>query len=283
MKEILDFTTPQDSYYNYCWWPYRPIADPAGKLRPSTLLNLSYELAGVGEEARPVVQAMQRELGLFRTVYGVKWMENRLSWEYYLYDYKREHRQVSLTRVFQALRPWMDCEIPFPEADPYFMFSFDHRPGERPMPAVNVYIGNPGSTVSSGISYVAAKEGMSLENLYFFFDAHKQLNNAADKIICSVFSGAGKLALDEILRPELRECHTICVANKRRHDTVYFSGINVRQLRFFLTMLRYPDSLRAFVDENQSKLDHLLFDAGFDYRVEGGALKIVKSGFYGVF
>lgn len=283
MNAVLDFTTPQDSYYNYCWWPYRPIADPVRKLRPSTLLKWSYELAGVTAEARPVMQAMQEELGLFRTVYGVKWIDNRLSWEYYLYDYKREHRQVSLTRVFQALRPWIDCEIPFPEAHPYFMFSFDHRPGERSMPAVNVYIGNPGSTVSSGISYVATKEGISLENLYFFFDAHKQLNNAADKILCSVFSGAGKVNLDEILRPELRACHTICVANKRRNDTVYFSGINVRQLLFFLRMLRYPDALIGLVEENQLQLDHLLFDAGFDYHVADGRLRIVKSGFYGIF
>ena len=31
------------------------------------------------------------------------------------------------------------------------------------------------------------------------------------------------------------------------------------------------------------RLDHMLYDVGFDYRMEGGRLNILKSAYYGVF
>ena len=39
----------------------------------------------------------------------------------------------------------------------------------------------------------------------------------------------------------------------------------------------------AIVHENRASLDYLLFDVGFDYRMEAGRLAILKSGYYGVF
>jgi hypothetical protein len=86
-----------------------------------------------------------------------------------------------------------------------------------------------------------------------------------------------------LLIPELRDCHTICVANKQKNDMVYFSGVNVDQLLLFLKMLHYPLPLIAFVEENRGKLDHLLCDVGLDYVANGGEVEVVKSGYYGVF
>jgi hypothetical protein len=37
------------------------------------------------------------------------------------------------------------------------------------------------------------------------------------------------------------------------------------------------------VEENRTKLDHLLYDVGIDYRMEGDKLVILKSGYYGTF
>jgi hypothetical protein len=31
----------------------------------------------------------------------------------------------------------------------------------------------------------------------------------------------------------------------------------------------YPRGFISFVEQNRSRLDHLLYDAGFDYRMEG--------------
>jgi hypothetical protein len=64
---------------------------------------------------------------------------------------------------------------------------------------------------------------------------------------------------------------------------VYFSGVDVQQLLFFLKRLAYPEGLVSFVRQNLANFDHLLFDVGFDYRMEGGRLSILKSGYYGVF
>jgi hypothetical protein len=75
----------------------------------------------------------------------------------------------------------------------------------------------------------------------------------------------------------------IVVANKQNNDGVYFSRINVDQLVFFLKRLGYPDEMCQFVEAHRSELDHLLYDVGFDYRMEGDVMVILKSGYYGVF
>ena len=93
----------------------------------------------------------------------------------------------------------------------------------------------------------------------------------------------GPLRLDLVLVPELRRCRTICVANKQTHDCIYFSGVDVDQLAWFLRHLRYPSEVIGFVEANRAQLDHLLFDVGFDYRMEDGGLRVLKSGYYGVF
>ena len=75
----------------------------------------------------------------------------------------------------------------------------------------------------------------------------------------------------------------IVIANKQHNDSVYFSRIDVDQLIFFLRRMQYPDQICNFVEAQRAKLDHLLFDVGFDYRLEAGKLVILKSGYYGVF
>ncbi len=73
------------------------------------------------------------------------------------------------------------------------------------------------------------------------------------------------------------------MANKPVSDSVYFSRINVDQLIFFLKKMSYPGELVSFVEENKSNLDHLLYDVGIDYRMDGNDLVILKSAYYGIF
>lgn len=283
----LEITTPQDQYYNYCWWKYAPVSATENKLRPVSLLFQSFELAGVDERAFEVVQNIRRALGDFRTVWGTKWIGGRLAWEFYFYDYRRRERDVSITRALEAMKPYVRCDVPVNENLPYFMFSIDINSdvvsGGKELDVVHMYIGNPGSTVSSGIAYGVRRESTTLENLYYFFNANQHLNEAAAKIACSAHFDATRIAVDRILWPELRGCHTICIANKPHNDTAYFSGVNVRQLLFFLKTLRYPAETIAFVESNQHRLDHLLYDVGFDYVSQGSAVWVIKSGYYGVF
>ena len=122
-----------------------------------------------------------------------------------------------------------------------------------------------------------------LENFYFFFDGERQQQEAADKIRSSAYFDATQVSMDEVLVPEFKHCQTICVANKQTHDCVYFSGIDVGQLLHFLERLHYPQAIVSFVRDSRGLFDHLLFDVGFDYRLEGGRLTVLKSGYYGVF
>ena len=109
------------------------------------------------------------------------------------------------------------------------------------------------------------------------------MQDIVSKATCSAHIDTTQIHIDQILWPELRDCEIIVAANKQENDSVYFSRINVDQFIFFLKRMSYPEKIVTFVEENRSGLDHLLYDVGFDYRMEGQELKILKSGYYGFF
>lgn len=287
LEDRFEYATAADPALNYCLWPYEPPAPAEDKYRGINLLYHSFEHAGIDPGAFRFVEALRDGIGPFRTVFGVKLLGDRLGWEFYFYDYARRDRAVSITRVLDALRPVAPCAIVPAETLPYFMFSLDLdndvARGVRPLDVLHMYIGNPGSAVSSGIAYSVTESETRLDNFYFFFDAQAQLQDVAKKVCSSPFFDETRLPLDHVLVPALRHCKTICVANKQTHDCIYFSGVTVDQLLWFLDSLSYPAPITAFVRANRERFDHLLFDVGFDYRIEGNTLKILKSGYYGVF
>ena len=134
-----------------------------------------------------------------------------------------------------------------------------------------------------GICYEVTRKQTRLKNLYFFFDARTEMENIVGKVTSSAYLDLPNFDLDAVLWPELRDCQIIVVSNKQERDGVYFSRINVDQLLVFLKRMQYPKEQVSFVEEHRGKLDHMLYDVGFDYRVENGSLKIVKSAYYGVF
>lgn len=278
---------PGDPFFNYCYWPYEAPNPGGGKFRPAVLLYPALSEMPHGGWILSVLQSIQRGIGSFRSVYGIKRHNSQWALEIYIYDYGRENRIVSIER----LQSGCGATLVFPKTVnpgiPYFMFSFDltelAAAKNGHLDSVHVYIGNPGSDVSSGIAYEFTDTSRQLENFYFFFDAHRHQLEIVDKLKCSVFSEAWQFPLQQLYRAELRECHTICLANKRTCDTIYFSGCHIDQLLDFLNWQLYPDDYIRFVSENRSQLDHLLFDVGVDYRVDNGQVTFLKSGIYGVF
>jgi hypothetical protein len=283
----FEFATKDDPALNYCLWPYAAPAPAEDKYRAINLLYHSFEVAGLAGRAYAMVEAIRDAIGPFRTVFGIKWDGVRLGWEFYFYDYARRDRAVSVSRVLTALAPLVPCRVRISETLPYFMFSLDLDAevarGARGLEAVHVYIGNPGSSVSSGVAYTMTEDSVRLDNFYFFFDAATQLAEIRRKVASSAFFDDSVLALDAILIPELRTCRTVCVANKTTHDCIYFSGVSVDQLLWFQDSLGYPGVLANFTRASRGSLDHLMFDVGLDYRMEGNTLKILKSGYFGVF
>ncbi len=286
-QHAFEYATGQDPSLNYCLWPYPPPAPAEDKFRSVNLLYQSFDHAGIDPRAFGLVESIRDGIGPFRTVFGIKQIRERLGWEFYFYDYQRRQRQVSISRVLDAVRAYLPCGIQPNENLPYFMFSLDVDDavltGRASLDVVHMYVGNPGNAVSSGIAYAVRADSTTLENFYFFFDAVRDLAAVAGKIGSSAMFDDTKFSVERILLPELRRCRTICLANKQSHDCIYFSGISVGQLQWFLDRFGYPAAVTGFVRSNRTNLDHLLFDVGFDYRMEHGTLRIIKSGYYGVF
>ncbi len=283
----LEYATGQDPARNYCLWDYRPPQPAAGRWRAVNLLYKSFDLAGCSDSGRAVVEALRAGIGPFQTVFGVKWINGVLGWEYYFYDYRRRARQVSISKTLAVLAPFAKAALPINEDLPYFMFSLDfHAVHGRFAPnfdVVHMYIGHPDTSVSSGIAYGITAAQTRLENFYFFFNAQTQMQGVAAKVASSAYFDETTQALDWIILPELRNCQTICVANKQSHDAIYFSGIDVGQLLWFLEKFQYPASLIACVRDHRAQLDHVLFDVGIDYATCHGRIQYLKSGFYGNF
>ena len=81
--------------------------------------------------------------------------------------------------------------------------------------------------------------------------------------------------------PELADCRVIVVANKRRNDGIYFSGISIDQLLFFLRRTGYPPDLVAYIAANRDGLDHMRYDVGYDYVMQDGRIRVLKASYYG--
>ena len=287
VADRFEYTTANDPYRNYCLWQYSPVAPAEDKFRAVNLLYHAFDTAGIDERAFDFVEAIRDGIGMFRTVWGTKLIDGHLAWEFYFYDYERRDREVSISKVAEAIAPFAHCPVAVNENLNYFMFSIDVDSdlvtGRRALDVVHMYVGNPGSTVSSGICYALTEEDTRLENLYCFFDADSMLQAAADKIGDSAYLDETRMPMERLLWPELCDCHTICVANKQHNDTVYFAGVNVDQLLLFFERVGYPDEIVDFVRANRDNLDHLLYDVGFDYRTHGGEVEIIKSGYFGIF
>lgn len=278
---------PGDPYFNYCHWKYDPPAAGTGKLRPSALLYQAVAEMPHGDWVLETLRAIQTGIGDFRSVYGIKQIDGQWALEIYIYDYERQNRVVSIERLEAASLGRLTFPRSVDSRVPYFMFSFDLTEKAALqnglLDSVHVYIGNPGSDVSSGIAYEFTNHSRQLENFYFFFDASRHQQEIVDKLECSVFLDSWSLPAEQLYLPELRNCHTICLANKRTCDTIYFSGVNVDQLLFFLAWQKYPAPFVRFVEEHHHELDHLLYDVGVDYRAINNRIEFLKHGIYGVF
>ena len=220
------------------------------------------------------------------TVYGVKAADGRLTFEFYFYDYARLERKVSVSSVLDILKPVTNVPLAAFEGRPYFMFSIDLDDAivsrRKPLEIVNMYIGNPGSTVSSGICYEVSGTGARLANFYFFFNAKTQMPEVRAKAACSAHQDLRNPALDAVFRKPWLDCEVAVVANKQMNDGAYFSRVGTPALIDFLETQPFPAALAGFVQNHRADLDHLLWDIGVDYVAANGQARIVKAAFYGL-
>jgi hypothetical protein len=287
LASVLEKSKPGDAAHDYCLWPYdRPADIASGGFRSSALLYKTFDIAGLGQEALDYCAAVQKRWGKFQTVWGVKWADGKFSWEFYFYDYARDSRALGIADYLDATSDVINCDLTPDDTLPYFMFSVEIDAEilqGKPLEQIDIYMGNPGSAVSSGICYGLTADRLEMRNFYFFFDAASDRTAIEDKITESIHMPYKKIDINHLLWPEMAGVETIVVSNKRFNDGIYFSRIRAHQLQHFLQRLEYPAALCAFIKNHGEKFNHHLFDVGWDYNVDQtGSVIPLKGSFYGL-
>lgn len=278
---------PDDSYYDYCLEPYRPRRPFKHKFRSENLFWHALMCAGLHSPLEPALRAVQRSLGRDLTVWGVKWDGRRLWAEIYIYDPQREDPATTLEGLTEILKPHLRVEPRAPASAPYVMVSFDLDQtvaATQTIKDANLYL--TGETTHAGRSYVASRDDLELANTYRFFQAKPESDAILRLIKASTFMDFSKRnTLAKVVPPELFACKKICVAKKRRADAIYFSGVAVDQLRWFLERFEYPRPLIEMVSRYEARFEHLYFDVGIDYRWDPTRqeLRYLKTSYYGTF
>lgn len=283
---IVDWLVPatdNDRYLDYCLQPYRPRRSSKGKLRGESLLWHSFATTNAPPILRDAVSAIQSTAGRDATVFGVKQdASGRVFWELYFYDPQKEDARVTATAIAKTVAPHLRLTPRVRESIPYFMFSFDlsHEIAERrAVESLNLYLAEP--IGQAGRSYRLEGGQLDLENFYTFLRPKEDVDEIVTRIKSSAVIDYTRVSLGRVLLPELFSCARICVAKKRRSDAVYYSGIHVDQLIWFLERFHYPTALAAFVRSERARLDHLLFDVGIDFTVDrDGNLLSPKTSYY---
>ena len=273
---------------DFCLWPYdRPCPPAPDALDTEALLTAALDVTGAPAGMAEIVEAIRAAWGPHRTVWGMKWADGEPSWEVYFYDYAREGRRLGVSDFLSATKDLIACDLPSPDAVPYFMFSVELTPAVlqgAPLEQIDIYIGNPGSEVSSGICYGQTATGRHLRNFYFFFDAGRQKDAILDKLTESAFLDQDALHIPDLLWPQMSGAQTVVVANKRERDSLYFSRISVDALAHFMARLDFPPALRDWLETRRDRLAHHLYDVGWDYDVgPEGRITPVKGSIYGIF
>lgn len=279
---------PGDLFHDYVLTPYQPLSAAEGQLRSVNALYRSFAVAGVEAEGRRSVDALRAGLGPFRTVWGTKLDHGSgaLAWEYYFYDPPRKHADLSVEAVARHLAPAFAVGGREPRPVPWQMFSVDCTVallrGEGAAD-VHVYV-DTNRTKGVDRSYLLRGDELELENIYSFHDPRREMPEILHRLKYAALHSRAEVHSGRLLPPELVECGTICVANKRRSDAVYFSRLTTPQLLAGLDLLGWPASIADWLRAEAPALAHLFWDLGFDFRCGAdGAFTVTKSGFYGSF
>lgn len=273
-----------DCFYDYLYNQYVPTTDFVRKLRSVELMYQSFDVSQCRIEFYDLVTNLQRNVGVNRTVWGVKKADGRIWWEFYWYNYRKGSALVSIPDVLKALGFTDSSLLGIRSRKPDSMFSIDVLPSffeNETLDHFYVYI--PGYSNTSGVNYLLNNKGFTLENHYTFFNPLNDFEQIKSAIKRSIYLNFDEIQLHSILVPELIRCKSICISNKRNCDGIYYCGLNISQFLFFLKQYDYPPALVDLVERHSSLLDHLEFDVGFDYKMVEDNLQIVKSSYYGTF
>ena len=285
MKMDYELAKNEELSYDFCLREYSSNTHTLNKFRSINLFNQSLFDSDTHsiDTMSKLIASIKSTIGINKTVWRVKNIDNVLEWEFYFYNYNKKDKELTITNVLKFLEIFFIVDINVDESLDYFVFSIDISKNvllKKELDYINLYIEDP--YMQSGKSYLVNKSGTNLENNYFFY-AGNDMSSAIDRLkTSSTILDFNQIKLDDVIWPEL-DCKIIWIANKQKTDSLYYAGINVHQFLFFLEKLNYPDVIVSFVKNNIHLLDHLKYDVGIDFNMENGKLNVVKSSYFGTF
>lgn len=285
MKMDYELAKKEELSYDFCLREYSSSTHTLGKFRSINLFNqsLSDLDAQYVDVISQLIAAIKATIGINKTVWRVKNIDNVLEWEFYFYNYDKKDKELTIANVLKFLEFFFIIDIDVDESLDYFVFSIDISKNvllKKELDCINLYIKDP--SIQSVKSYLVNKTGINLENTYFFYERN-DISSAIHRLkTSSTILDFKQIKLDDVIWPEL-DCKTIWIANKQKSDSLYYAGINVHQFLFFLEKINYPDEIVSFVKNNIHLLDHLKYDVGIDFNMENGKLNVVKSSYFGTF
>lgn len=256
--------------------------DPAvgEPLHPAAALIASFELAGLGDVGRRVVDRVTTAFGPDRTVWGIKSRGGRIHWELYLYNPPRTV-PVAPDALAAALSGEVDLVVPASVDDAPDAYSVDLGPdvlvGAR-VDAVHVYVANSGARAKGGMSYRYDSGGATLENSYYVYEIPHDIEALGRKLAESVHLDTAMLGTAPYAEA-LSEAPLVHVANKPRCDGLYFSLLRPDVAVAMLPVLGFPSEFVGSIVDLVPRLGGLRFDVGVDVRagaVVGGALFVPR-------
>lgn len=269
-------------------------ADPTG--RPTSLDLLQAALPVGGSDRRAwdrIVDSMRSELGLERTVWGIKFDGTSLLWELYFCEHPRPptpdvHGYFDdIARGFSRVGAWSaPWGLPLTAKMVSFEFTIDEGGRIDGPDSVDVYQkSEPRENV--WLSYRLTTRDRSLRNSYQTHDLPTDQDGLIAWFRESRFAtpdfpdGGADYWLDYI--GGLDSCIGSWCARKPECDGIYLRRTHPRDLERFLADHGYPPHLREWVGRHVDQLDHLRFELSFNYTVHDGVVNIDKTGFYGYF
>lgn len=271
---------PGEPGRSYAQILYEPPVPSEDRLRSSTLLVATLEHEGVSDRLLPMCVDARTKLGLERTVFGVKAVEGRVSWEFYWYQHSLE-RPLTLDTIRSVVEPhfgWPSLQADANAACWSLSIDIDEAvlsTGE--IGGVHLYEPQP-TVPASCFSYGLTPVGSVPENTYYLFTGRGLRRESAAWLASAPY---GRSAL-EVLRSVAGPVDHVATAIKPDAIGLYVGGLAPRTAARLLADAGTPAWLAELLESPGGSHDHLLIDVGWNVANSGGSERVTKTAFHGV-
>lgn len=268
------------SHFTYILTPYKPIRE----IRNDDFTSYQVLLECSKEDYLNLPSFNQKiidKVGFNNTIYGIQKNidSNDIELEYYFYTHSQiwnNNFSNSWNTFRNSLDEYLDDNLKIDDIPVKFdigMFSIDIPKSNEKISDLDIYDMKRGG----GFCYRLNKNGFFNKNQYSFFynpdDLEKGLAQRNIPSGCLIF-GNRSIWFE-----------SVCISlKKNKYWSIYYSMVKIDTLILFLKRLNYPINIINYFTKNKDKLDHLLFDLGYDFNLsQGGFMDILRGGFYGYF